>query len=62
MDFLDYRVTDKKVHNSNGGKQSITEHELTIETAKQCELLTPFSISCTVIVKGWPAIELSLMR
>lgn len=62
MDFLDYRVTDKKVHNSNGGRQSIIEHELTIETAKKRESLTPFSISCIVIVKGWPAIELSLMR
>ncbi len=36
---LDYRVTDKKVHNSNGGKQSITEHELTIEMAKQLCML-----------------------
>lgn len=53
---------DKKVHNSNGGKQSITEHELTIETAKQCELLTPFSISCTVIVEGVWVTPLSLVR
>lgn len=62
MDFLDYRVTDKKVHYSNGGKQSITEHELTIETAKQCESLTPFSISCTVIVEGVWVTPLSLVR
>lgn len=36
---LDYRVTDKKVHNSNGGRQNITEHELTIEMAKQLCML-----------------------
>ena len=53
---------DKKVHNSNGGKQSITEYELTIETAKQCELLTLFSISCTVIVERGPTPNSSLMR
>ena len=53
---------DKKVHNSNDGKQSITEHELTIETAKQYELLTPFSISCTVIVEGVWVTPLSLVR
>ena len=58
-DFLDYRVTDKKVHNSNGGKESITEHELTIETAKQCESLTPFSMSCIVIVERGPTPNLS---
>lgn len=39
VENLDYRVTDKKVHNSNGGRQSITEHELTIEMAKQLCML-----------------------
>lgn len=39
VENLDYRVTDKKVHNSNGGRQNITEHELTIEMAKQLCML-----------------------
>lgn len=39
VENLDYRVTDKKVHNPNGGRQSITEHELTIEMAKQLCML-----------------------
>lgn len=36
---IDYRVADKKVHNSNGGRQNITEHELTIEMGKQLCML-----------------------
>lgn len=39
VENLDYRVTDKKVHNSNGGRQSIAEHNLTIEMAKQLCML-----------------------
>lgn len=39
VENIDYRVTDKKVHNSNGGRQSIAEHELTIEMAKQLCML-----------------------
>lgn len=31
----DYAVTDKNVHNSNGGKQMIIDHQLTIEMAKE---------------------------
>lgn len=39
VENLDYRVTDKKVHNSNGGRQILTEHEITIEMAKQLCML-----------------------
>lgn len=32
---IDYAVTDKNVHNPNGGKQSIIDHQLTIDMAKE---------------------------
>lgn len=35
----DYAVTDKNVHNSNGGKQSITDHILTLNMAKELCML-----------------------
>ena len=35
----DYSVTNKNVHNSGGGKQSIIDHELTISTAKEICML-----------------------
>lgn len=38
-DGLDFVVTDKKVHNSNGGKQSIIDHELTLDMAKELCML-----------------------
>ena len=31
---FDYVVTDKNVHNSNGGKQMIIDHQLIIEMSK----------------------------
>lgn len=36
---IDYAVTDKNVHNSNGGKQNIIDHQLTIEMAKEICML-----------------------
>lgn len=32
---VDYAVTDKNVHNSNGGKQTVIDHQLTIPMAKE---------------------------
>ncbi len=32
---VDFAVTDKNVHNSNGGKQTIVDHQLTIDMAKE---------------------------
>ena len=32
---VDYEVTDKNVHNSNGGKQTLIDHALTIPMAKE---------------------------
>ena len=36
----DYAVTDKNVHNSNGGKQNIVDHILTLDMAKELCMLT----------------------
>lgn len=36
---IDFVVTDKNVHNSNGGKQSIINHQLTIPMAKEICML-----------------------
>ena len=55
---LDYIGLSQKCEKPLGGRPQ-QDHSLTIETAKQGESLTPFSISGTVIVEGWPAIELS---
>lgn len=35
----DYSVTDKNVHNSNGGKQSIIDHMMTVDMAKEICML-----------------------
>lgn len=35
----DYAVTDKNVHNSNGGKQEVIDHQLTIEMSKELCML-----------------------
>lgn len=35
----DYVVTDKNVHNSNGGKQNLIDHQLTIPMAKEICML-----------------------
>lgn len=39
VENVDYIVTDKNVHNSNGGKQSIIDHQLTIPMAKEICML-----------------------
>lgn len=36
---IDFSVTDKNVHNSNGGRQDIIDHLMTIEMAKQIAML-----------------------
>ena len=35
----DFLVTDKNVHNSNGGKQSIIDHLMTVDMAKEISML-----------------------
>lgn len=39
VENVDYIVTDKNVHNSNGGKQSVIDHQLTIPMAKEICML-----------------------
>ena len=36
---VDYRVTDKNVHNSSGGPQTIMDHELTLNMAKEISMI-----------------------
>lgn len=36
---VDYRVTDKNVHNSGGGPQTIMDHELTLNMAKEISMI-----------------------
>ena len=47
----DYTVTDKNVHNSNGGKQTIKDADISIDMAKQICMIqrTPEGKSCTAI-------------
>ena len=39
VEGTDFAVTDKNVHNSNGGKQKVTDHILTLNMAKEIAML-----------------------
>lgn len=39
VEGADFRVTDKNVHNSNGGRQKMTDHILTLSMAKEIAML-----------------------